>query len=195
MTARPGASNDPRPIRVHLVRHGRAAAGWDAHRDPDLDELGWQQAYRTADRLAPLGPLALVASPLQRCRSTAQPLAALWSTEAMIDPAVAEIPSPEGISMSERVEWLRATMAGRWSDLDGRYREYHAGVIERVRSCAVDTVIVSHFVAINAAIGHCLDDDRLVIRRLDNCSVTVVEVHAGELRLIEGGHEADTLIR
>ena len=56
-------------------------------------------------------------------------------------------------------------------------------------------MVVSHFVAINAAIGAALGDDRLLVRSLDNCSVTVVDVVAGSLRLVEGGHEADTLIR
>jgi hypothetical protein len=37
--------------------------------------------------------------------------------------------------------------------------------------------------------------DELVIRRLDNCSITVMEVVGGQLHLVEGGHEADTLIR
>ena len=54
---------------------------------------------------------------------------------------------------------------------------------------------MSHFVAINAVIGACLGDDRLVIRSLDNTSVTVVETTAGGLVLVEAGHEADTLIR
>ena len=53
----------------------------------------------------------------------------------------------------------------------------------------------SHFVAINAAIGAAIGDDRLVIRSLDNCSVTVIDVVDGRLHLVEGGHEADTLIR
>jgi broad specificity phosphatase PhoE len=56
-------------------------------------------------------------------------------------------------------------------------------------------VIFSHFVAINAVIGACSNDDRLVIRSLDNCSVTTVAVESGGLRLIEAGREADTLIR
>jgi broad specificity phosphatase PhoE len=55
--------------------------------------------------------------------------------------------------------------------------------------------VFSHFIAINAVIGACLGDDRLVVRRLDNTSVTVVEVDDGTVRLIEAGHEADTLIR
>ena len=38
-------------------------------------------------------------------------------------------------------------------------------------------------------------DDRLVIRSLDNCSVTVIDIADGRLVLVEGGEEADTLIR
>jgi broad specificity phosphatase PhoE len=56
-------------------------------------------------------------------------------------------------------------------------------------------VIISHFVAINAAIGAATGDDRVVIRRLDNCSRTTIDVDDGRLVLIEGGAEADTLIR
>ena len=58
-----------------------------------------------------------------------------------------------------------------------------------------DAVVVSHFIAINAVIGACLGDDRLVIRRLDNASVTIVDGAPDGLVLVEAGHEADTLIR
>jgi broad specificity phosphatase PhoE len=57
-------------------------------------------------------------------------------------------------------------------------------------------VIFSHFIAINAVVGGVLGDDRLLIRSLDNCSVTIFERDAaGSLSLLQGGHEADTLIR
>jgi hypothetical protein len=57
-------------------------------------------------------------------------------------------------------------------------------------------VIFSHFIAINAVIGGVIGDDRLVIRSLDNCSITIFERDAtGNLLLVHGGHEADTLIR
>lgn len=180
---------------VRLVRHGRAAAGWDTHVDPDLDDHGWNQARAVAVELAPLGPLAVVTSPLQRCRSTAEPLCVTWGVDAVVEPAVAEIPSPDGVATADRVDWLRAAMRGRWSDLDARYRSFRDGVVDTVTGCSHDTVIFSHFVAINAIIGACLGDDRLVIRSLDNTSVTVVEVGDGGLRLLEGGAEADTLIR
>jgi broad specificity phosphatase PhoE len=183
-------------VRVTLVRHGRAAAGWDADVDPGLDDLGRSQARAMAERLAPSGPTTLVTSPLRRCRETALPLAAAWSVEPTVDDAVREIPSPEGLTMAERVPWLRDAMAGTWGALGPRFTAYRDAVVARVAACRADTVIVSHFVAINAVIGSCVGDDRLVIASLDNCSCTVVEIAAGGgLRLVETGHEADTLIR
>lgn len=183
-------------VRVTLVRHGRATAGWDVDPDPGLDDLGVSQAAAMAARVAPTGPSTLVTSPLRRCRETAAPLAATWGAEPVVDERVREIPSPEGYAMGERVGWLRAAMQGTWSDLGERYTGYRDAVVAAVAGCPVDTVIVSHFVAINAVIGACLGDDRLVIASLDNCSCTVVDVAAdGSLRLVEQGHEADTLIR
>lgn len=183
-------------VRVTLVRHGRAAAGWNVDPDPGLDDLGAQQAADVAARLGPLGPQTLVSSPLRRCQETAAPLAAVWGPTPVIEPLVAEIPSPEGIAMAERVDWLREAMQGTWGALGPRYTAYRDAVVARVAACPVDTVIVSHFIAINAVIGACVGDDRLVIASLDNCSCTVVEVGAdGRLRLLAQGHEADTLIR
>jgi len=90
---------------------------------------------------------------------------------------------------------LRAAMGGTWSHLGPSYVEYRDAVVDWVRTRETDTVAVSHFVAINAVIGACVGDDRVLIRHLDNCSITVVEVAATGLRLIEAGEEADTLIR
>jgi broad specificity phosphatase PhoE len=181
--------------RLHLVRHGRAAAGWDTDVDPGLDGLGRHQADELAARLAPLGRRAVVTSPLRRCRETATPLCAAWGVTPRVEPGVAEIPSPEGIAIADRVEWLRTAMAGTWTALGPRYTAFRDGVVATLVATGADAVVFSHFVAINAAIGAALDDDRLVIRRLDNCSVTVFDVVDGQLHLVEGGHEADTLIR
>lgn len=182
-------------VRLYLVRHGRAAAGWDDDPDPPLDPLGRRQAESVAVELAPLGPLPVLVSPLRRCRETARPLAAAWAVEPAVEPAVAEIPSPEGVPMGERVGWLRRAMAGTWADLGPRYTSFRDEVVARLVACSADTVVVSHFVAINAAIGAALGDDRVVIDRVDNCSVTVVEAVGGRLRLVARGREADTLVR
>lgn len=181
--------------RLHLVRHGRATAGWDVDPDPGIDELGRSQAAAAAERLAPLGPMPILSSPLRRCRETAQPLADAWGRSVAIEPRVTEIPSPDGVPMDERVVWLRAAMQGTWAELGARYTDFRDEVIAALRSTDVDAVVFSHFIAINAVIGVATGDDRLVIRSLDNCSITVVDVDADGVRLVEAGHEADTLIR
>jgi broad specificity phosphatase PhoE len=182
--------------RLYLVRHGRAAAGWNVDPDPALDVIGHRQAVAVADRLAPLGPLPVLSSPLRRCRETAAELCVRWGCEGpVVEPAVAEIPSPLGVPMTERVDWLRRAMTGTWTELGDRYTSYRSGVVSALLSLDGDSVVFSHFVAINAAIGAAAYDDRLVIRSLDNCSVTVMEVVHGALQLVEGGHEADTLVR
>lgn len=64
-----------------LVRHGRTKAnadgilaGWTE--GLALDETGMTQASRVASRLAPAGVVAVVTSPIQRCRETAAAVAA-----------------------------------------------------------------------------------------------------------------------
>jgi broad specificity phosphatase PhoE len=181
--------------RLYLVRHGRAAAGWDTDPDPGLDEIGARQAAEVAARLAPLGPLPILTSPLLRCRQTAAALAGDWQIDVRVQPTVAEIPSPDGIAMADRIEWLRVAMGGTWVDLGGRYVAFRDQVVATLCGIETDSVVFSHFVAINAAIGAAIGDDRLVVRSLDNCSVTVIDVVEGALQLVESGHEADTLIR
>ena len=181
--------------RIYMIRHGRAAADWDTDPDPGLDDLGRHQAAMMADTLAPMGPLALVSSPLRRCQETAAVLGEQWGVAATIEPLVAEIPSPEGVPMGGRIEWLRQSMAGNWSALGDRYTSFRDGVSDRLRVIDADTVIASHFVAINAAIGAATGSDAVVIRSLDNCSITIFDVTDGVLTLVETGREADTLIR
>ncbi len=66
----------------------------------------------------------------------------------------------------------------------------------RSRPIDVDTVVGSHFVAINAAIGSATGNDQVVIAVPDYCSQTVFDVVDGRLVLVERGFEApDTLVR
>ena len=77
------------------------STNWDASKPSGLVE-----------RLAPLGPLPVVTSPLRRCQQTAAPLAAHWQVEVVIEPMVAEIPSPPGVPM-ERACRLASPGDGR----------------------------------------------------------------------------------
>jgi broad specificity phosphatase PhoE len=182
-------------VRLVLVRHARAAAGWDIHPDPELDDVGRAQALALAATLGSEAARPVVTSPLRRCQETAAPLAAAWHVVPVVDEAVAEIPSPLDVPMEDRVAWLRAAITRGWSDLGPRYTTWRDAVVARLVAFTEPAVVVSHFVAINAVIGAAVGDDRVVIRRLDNCSRTVVEVDGGRLRLVDAGHEADTLIR
>jgi broad specificity phosphatase PhoE len=179
--------------RLYLVRHGRAVAGWDADRDPALDDVGAAQAEAVAERFGATAPFDLVSSPLRRARETAAPLERRWSVTARIEPAVAEIPSP-ATDLAARGHWLRAAMEGTWTDLgpdDSAWRDTVAATLARLSR---DTVIFTHFVAINAAVGHVTADDRLVCFRPDNCSVTTFETRNGGLHLVALGDQAGTEI-
>jgi len=179
-----------------MVRHGHASAGWDTAVDPSLDELGAEQAQQVGKSLAALGTMQIVSSPLARCCETAAPLASFWNVEVTIEPRVSEIPSPVGYTMESRVGWLREAMQGKWSDLDPLYSEYRNSAFDFVANLQSDTVIFSHFVAINAILGKALGDDRVLIDSLDNCSVTQFTADgAGNLHVVERGRQADTLIR
>ena len=182
--------------RIYMVRHGRASAGWDTALDPELDELGHEQAREAADQLQSLQLGNIITSPLMRCQQTAAPLAQMWNVVPQVCVEVSEIPSPNGVAMSDRVVWLRQAMQGTWSELGSDYVQYRDCITDFVCGIQTDAVIFSHFIAINAVIGGVLGDDRLVIRSLDNCSTTIFERDtAGNLSLVQGGHEADTLIR
>jgi probable phosphomutase (TIGR03848 family) len=66
---------------VLLVRHGRSTANTEgilAGRAPGvlLDDAGHAQAVETAARISPLPVAAVVSSPLERCRQTADAIAA-----------------------------------------------------------------------------------------------------------------------
>ena len=68
---------------IYMVRHGRAAAGWDTDLDPGLDDQGQLQAEATATRLATLPKMPVLSSPMKRCQETAGFLAAKWGNVAV----------------------------------------------------------------------------------------------------------------
>jgi broad specificity phosphatase PhoE len=180
--------------RLYLVRHGRAAATFAEAADPGLDELGRSQAEAVGAKLAPLGPLTLLSSPLKRAQETAAPLAVLWRRTPIIEHAVSEIPSPGHMNFAQRADWLRAYMGGAWRAATPELAQWREDVIAALESRTEDTVVFSHYIAINVAAGAALGDDRVLVFRPDNCSVTVFDVENGKLRLVERGHEAETKV-
>lgn len=181
-------------INLYLVRHGRAAAGFDSHADPDLDDLGREQATTVAQQLAAsLSPIAVITSPIARARQTAGPLAELWNRPPAVVPAISEIPSPT-TDLAARAAWLRDAMQGPWTDLPEPQQLFRHELVAYLRSATEDQVLFSHFVAINLAVGAATNDERMVVFRPDNASVTHLTNEDGVLKVVSLGGEADTRV-
>jgi broad specificity phosphatase PhoE len=176
--------------KIYMVRHGKAESGFGESMDPGLDALGRDQAVKVADELSTLGPIEILSSPLARAQQTAAPLAKLWKLAPDIETAVAEIPSPKGLTLEGRSQWLRKLMEGSWRDVSPDLAEWREHCIATVTALPQDTVIFSHYVAINVIMGAATNDDRLVAFSPDNCSVTVFETDGKTLRLVQKGKEA-----
>jgi broad specificity phosphatase PhoE len=180
-------------IRLYLVRHGRPTGGFAEVVDPGLDEVGAAQAEAVAQELETLGPLSIITSPLKRARETAAPLARRWKTTAQIETAVAEIPTP-GADPPTRAAWLRKVMRGRWTDLSEQHQQWRQRIVETLVSLPTSTVVTTHFIAINVAVGVATQDDRLICCEPDHCSYTVLELHNGRLQLVSLGRQRETRI-
>lgn len=91
--------------KIILVRHGRTAwnseGRWQGHSDIGLDEVGIEQARRTASLLAALHPDVLVSSDLVRAQQTAQSVGEATGLPLHTDPG------------------LRETNLGEWAGLTG----------------------------------------------------------------------------
>jgi broad specificity phosphatase PhoE len=181
--------------RLILVRHGEAAAGFSADTDPGLSAIGHEQAETAARTIADdLARRPILVSPLKRCRETAQPLEQRWGVVATVDPAVGEVASPTD-DLAARGAWLRTLMQSAWHDVAPELQAWRQSVIDRLLAVEADTVVVSHFIAINAAVGHATGNQRVVCFRPDNCSRTILEARDGALHVVELGGEATTAVR
>ena len=171
-------------MRLVLVRHGEAAAGWGDDVDPGLSEVGQRQAREVADRLVALGPLPILTSPMQRCRETATPLAEKWGVAPEPSDHVGEIQAPDH-DVTTRGPWLREVLGKRWTELPADQQRWRHDVLACLLAQTNDCVIFTHFVAINAAIGAATADGRVVCRHVANCSTTVLDSDGATLMLVE----------
>jgi len=180
---------------ILLVRHGQAAAGFGSHRDPGLDDVGRAQAEAVAEELAARfeAPVPIYSSPLKRAQETAAPLARRWGSEVILEPRVAEIPSPTE-DLRERARWLRGVMAGKWTELPPELLRWRQELIDCVLGLETAAVVFCHFIAINVVVGAATGAEELIVFRSDNASVTEVQTAEGKLRITVLGAEATTRV-
>jgi phosphoserine phosphatase len=81
--------------RVYVARHGETdwnrAGRYQGQRESELTELGKRQAVALGGALASSGVVRIIASPLQRCVQTAQPLAKRLGLAVETDPRLLDI--------------------------------------------------------------------------------------------------------
>jgi len=181
--------------RLYLIRHGEPAGSWSDTPDPGLSPLGHEQAKAVAERLQTFGTLDIVTSPLRRARETAAPFAAMRGVTATIAPAVSEIPTPSGVALELRGEWLRSLMTGTWSQAGQALRDWRGQVIAYLMTLPRNTAIFSHYVAINAAAAAARRDDRVTIFAPTHASVTILGTTPLGFEEIEFGRAGETTVR
>jgi broad specificity phosphatase PhoE len=190
--------------RLYMIRHGKAAAGWDGDADPGLDALGRSQAEAAAEKVKTLigEPVAIYSSPLKRCQETAAPLAAAWGVTPQIEPGVGEIPPPL-TDLTARTNWLRRVMAGSWDGLYSDavsvesgvdFRGWNENVLRTLTAMQGDSVVIfSHFIALNAAYCAATGAKDVVSFAPANCSLSIFETDGTALTLIEQGAETEDM--
>ena len=190
--------------RIYMIRHGKAAAGWDGDADPGLNELGLAQAEAVAKKVQALvtTPVSIYSSPLKRCQETAAPLAAAWGVTPQIEAGVGEIPPPLE-DLTARTDWLRRVMAGTW---EGLYRDavsvesgvdfrgWNDNVVNTLNAFKGEAVVIfSHFIALNAAYCAATGAADVVSFAPENCSLSIFDTDGTSLSLVAQGEETEDM--
>ena len=187
--------------KLYLIRHAHPAARWGEDANPGLDAAGQEQAEAAARTLAQtLDRMPIYTSPLRRCRETARPLERVWQRSAEVFEPVAELPSP-ALDPGMRQQWLRQAMRGTWRELNDLapagspdYLAWRRTLLDALAHLPQDSVIFSHFIAINVAVAAAHSREDIVCFWPDHASITCMEAENGSLRLVELGREANTTV-
>ena len=177
---------------IYLIRHGEAAASWGSHPDPGLSDNGRQQAKAVGEKLAAFGIEQILSSPMSRCQETARAFAAISGLDVSIDPRVTEIPTPADIE--DRVTWLRGLMSGVWSDAPTLVEHWRENLLTAITETPDNTAIFTHFVAINAVVGHLEGDAAVTVFRPNYCSLTKLSKTGESVSLLERGQSLETKV-
>jgi hypothetical protein len=98
--------------------------------------------------------------------------------------AVGEVPSPTP-ELAARGAWLRTVLAQTWPEVDAALHDWRSQLLAGLASLGEDTVVFTHYVAINTAVGAATGDERLVCCMPGHASVTELAVGAdGTLSLV-----------
>ena len=173
----------PGTTTFHLVRHGdysllgRVLAGRIS--GYSLSETGRAQAHAVADVLTAIPVAAVVASPLERTRETAAPIAARCGVEVVIDEDIVEIDFGDwtGRTFDSLREWpgwpaftrFRSTAQVPNGESMLAVQVRSVGAVVRLRQAYPEgnVVLVSHGDVIKSIVAHFLTIPLDMFRRFD----------------------------
>jgi probable phosphoglycerate mutase len=186
------------PTLVLLVRHGQTPTTGKLlpGRAPGLHlaDTGLEQARRAAERLGVLARVdAVYASPLERTRETAAPIAAARNLKVQIDKGLLECDFGQwtGAELKQLMklpEWNTVQRAPSTFTFPGgesftAMQSRIVGAIDRLRERHQGGVIVcvSHADPIKAAVAHALGTHLDLFQRIviSPCSVSAIAYHSG----------------
>ena len=130
--------------------------------------------------------MPVIVSPLRRARETASEFEALWQRPVIVEQRVAEIPSL-GMTLAERGEWLKALTKRRWLELDDVVQSWRRRALESLLEISQDSIVVSHFMIINAVVSWATSDGRVVCCQPMQGSRTTLERVGDSFRVVELG--------
>jgi broad specificity phosphatase PhoE len=179
---------------IWIVRHGEAAASWEADPDPALSELGRSQAEATSLALLEFLPndVSIVSSPLRRAQETADALAAKMQKPVAIDDRFSEVRSP--VPLSERKDWLRNFMQQDWTQQTEDLWDWRNDIVAGLTACQGPTVVFCHFLVINAVVAHISGSNKVLQCWPANASFHHFALDAGKLSLLELGQQMGSVI-
>ncbi|WP_231756872.1 histidine phosphatase family protein [Microbulbifer elongatus] len=166
--------------KIVLIRHGEAAKS-PTDGDPGLTGLGRQQAMELAQDLQRQYPdgsgVRLISSPKARARQTAMPVSRLWRKPLIERDDFIEIPSPQGIPLAERGNWIQTFLDSDWGNLTSEQALWRTGLMRALSglgkdSAAKTTLVFCHFLVINAVVAAIRKDERVTQFLADYTSQT-----------------------
>jgi probable phosphoglycerate mutase len=185
-----------KPTTVVLLRHGvtehtvsKLFSG-SGGTDPGLTDLGREQAHRAAGRLAKRAPIdAIITSPMQRTRETAEIVANELGLDVQLEPGFAEASFGEweGFAFPEIMERWPEDMRA-WLDsptvsppggesLDAVYERVNEARNRLLRDYEGQTVVVvTHVTPIKMMLRNALESDMGVIHRFELAPASITTI-------------------
>ena len=190
--------------RVLLIRHGQTdwnfEGRWQGHEDIPLNQAGLEQARALAEHLRGRSLAAIYSSDLMRAQATAEIVAGMLGLTVQLDRRLREmnLGAFQGLTIQEintryprESEAMHLDYMGyilpKGESRGAMQRRSYEALMEFVEKQADDSEIalVTHGGTIRVLLLKLFGADRLGQKSLHNTSITLLETHGSDWRLVE----------